>query len=88
MYRDGEELQEADEFTTSCHLRFQQAMVEIYAHFYIPDTNRNQYLTHRKAMFRVTDLVKERLRIADTTIATLSSNLVEGLRPGRTEVQV
>ena len=65
-----------------------QAVVEIYAHFYIPDTSRNAYLTHRKAMFRVTDLVRERLRIADTSIAMLSGNLVEGLRPGRTEVQV
>ena len=144
-----EESARPEDFTTTCHLRFQQTEVEVYAHFRVPDDNRNQFLVHKKvnlnfhcdhfmtkrkyvlvtfyvlslcsllspkhekvkklfwqrvhshenifllcneirfqAQIRVTDLVKDKLRIADTSIATLSSNIVEGVSPGRTEVQV
>ncbi len=41
-----------------------------------------------QAQIRVTDLVNDKLRIADTSIATLSGTVVEGVSPGRTEVQV
>ena len=78
-----------EEFATTCHLRFQQSVVEVYARFLIPDSNnKHQFLVHRKAFYRVTDLVKGSLRIADTTIAMLTGNIVQGLRTGRTEIQV
>lgn len=85
---DYDDDEDDDEFSQSCHLKFQQGIVNVYAHFSLPDETRSQYLTHRKAAFRITDLVQDRLRIADTSIASLSDNVVEGLRPGRTEVQV
>jgi len=77
-----------EEFATTCHLRFQQSVVEVYARFLIPDSAKHEFLVHRKAFYRVTDLVKDRLRIADTNIAALSGNMVQGLRTGRTEIQV
>ena len=46
------------------------------------------YLVHRKAMFRVTEQVQERLRVADESIAVMTGLVVEGMRDGRTEVQV
>ena len=39
-------------------------------------------------MYRVTDLVLNNLRIADQSVARLDGNVVEGLQPGNTEVQV
>ncbi len=41
-----------------------------------------------QAQIRITDLVVDKLRIADTSIATLSENIVQGVSPGRTEIQV
>ena len=61
---------------------------QVYAHFYVPEEVGSQFLVHRKALMRVTDLVKDRMRIADSSIAVLSGNVVEGVRPGRTEIQV
>ena len=83
-----EEVARREEYTTSCHLRFQQAVVEVFARFYVPDSSRDQFLVHRKALLRITELVTVQLRIADASIATLNGNVVEGLRPGRTEIQV
>ena len=62
--------------------------MEVFARFYVPDSSRDQFLVHRKALLRITDLVNDQLRIADASIATLNGNVVEGLRPGRTEIQV
>ena len=45
---------------------------------------------HRKALFRVTPLVRGRLRVADESIAYMSNGgaTVDAIRDGRTEVQV
>ena len=77
-----------EEFSVTCNLRFQVASVQIYARFFVPDGVKNQYMVSRKALFKVTDLVKDRLRIADTSIAALEGTVIEGLQPGRTEIQV
>ena len=65
------------------------SILQVYAHFYVPEEDvGTQFLVHRKALMRVTDLVRPRMRIADSSIAVLSGNVVEGVRPGRTEIQV
>ena len=46
-----EESARPEDFTTTCHLRFQQTEVEVYAHFRVPDDNRNQFLVHKKVNF-------------------------------------
>ena len=59
--------------------------------FTVPDGEAHSMnLVHRKALFRVTNLVRARLRVADETIAVMSNGgmTVDGLRDGRTEVQV
>jgi transmembrane protein 132 len=77
-----------EDFSVTCSLRYQQSFVDVYARFKVPDGVRSQFLVHQKALFRVTDLVENRLRIADTSIATLEGRVIEGLQPGRTEIQV
>ena len=47
-----EESARPEDFTTTCHLRFQQTEVEVYAHFRVPDDNRNQFLVHKKVNFQ------------------------------------
>jgi transmembrane protein 132 len=75
-------------------LRFQSAVTEVYARFVLSSSGDGtsspvSYLIHRKALFRVTHLVRHQLRIADTTVARLrDGNIVDGVKPGRTEVQV
>ena len=44
-----EEMSRPEDFTTTCHLRFQQTEIEVYAHFRVPDDNKNQFLVHKKA---------------------------------------
>ena len=72
----------------SCDVRYQSAIVEVYASFMMADKPQSRYMVNRRAQFRVTDLVGSQLRVADSTIATLEGNIVEGLLPGRTSVQV
>jgi len=60
----------------------------VYTSFALADTPHNRFLAGRKAMFRVTDLVQSQLRLANTSVAVLDGNIIEGLQPGRTEVQV
>ncbi|CAH1801046.1 unnamed protein product [Owenia fusiformis] len=75
----------------SCHLRFQQTTPEVYARFYLPDAispDRKSYFFNKKAYFRVTDMVRERMRVADTHIAALKDKIIMGKKPGRTEIQV
>ena len=76
-----------DEYQTKCHLRYQQADIKVYTHFVAPEGTRNQYMGHRKALLDVTDLVKGRLRVADSSIAMLDDSVVVGVKPGRTEIQ-
>ena len=77
-----------EEFSVTCNLRVQQATVHVYAQFFVPDGDRKLYLVHRKALLRVTELVQSRMRIADTSVASLDGTVIEGLKPGRTEIQV
>lgn len=73
----------------ACHLRFQSSVVEVYARFVVTDDLGKpvQYLVHRKAQVRVTEHVEGMLRVADTSVASLDGQVVEGLQPGRTEIQ-
>ncbi|XP_050408107.2 transmembrane protein 132E [Patella vulgata] len=71
-----------------CRLRVQQSKVEVYARFIIQSASRTDFFHNRKAYLRVTDLVRDRLRIADSRVATLNGTVIQGLRQGRTEVQV
>jgi len=69
--------------------RFQSAVANAYTRFVLSDVQPTVYLLHRKASFRVTHLVKNQLRAADSSIASLrNGNVVDGLKIGRTEIQV
>jgi len=46
------------------------------------------YMVHRKAQFHVTELVRAQLRVSDQSVAQLRGNVVDGIKPGRTEIQV
>jgi hypothetical protein len=85
----------------SCEPRYQSASVEVYASFSVADApHGRRHLVGRDALLAVTELVRSELRIADPTVAALSDGvgsdidgssnlvLVEGLQPGRTEIQV
>ena len=77
-----------EDLDLTCQLRYQQSEVEVYARFVLDDQDRKQYYIHRKALFRVTDDMLERLRVADVSVAELRGNIVVGLKPGRSEIQV
>lgn len=79
---------QAEDLTSTCHPAYQQAVVEVYASFAVPDDNHHQYLIHRKALLRVTDLVMGSLRVANPSVASLRGNVVEGLKPGLTDIHV
>jgi len=48
------------------------------------------YMLHRKALFRLTELLRDRIRLSDESIARLRAGgtVVDGLKPGVTEIQV
>lgn len=77
-----------DDLSLSCQLRYQSAVVEVYTRFVMSDITQNPYMLHRKAQFRVTDFVRNRLHINDPTVAQLRGNVVDGIKPGRTDIQV
>jgi len=91
LQEDGQPREGKEDYSATCRLRYQTALVEVYARFTVPDGDEHSlYLVHRKALFRVTSLVRSRLRVADESIAAMSNGgrTVDGLRDGRTEVQV
>ena len=45
-------------------------------------------LCFSKALFSVTDLVVDALRVADTSIARITGNILQGVKAGSTEIQV
>jgi len=54
-----------------------------------PDSGRREYYPSRGYELDITQLVAAHgLRVADPKIATLKGNILQGLMPGRTEVQV
>jgi len=72
------------------NLRFQSSVIDVYARFVLIDEHAaTSYLLHRKAQFLVTDIVHSLLQVADETIARLrNEKVVDGVKPGRTSVQV
>lgn len=80
---------EADAPSQRCALRYQQAMLEVYARFHYPQGDRSVFYGNSKANFRITELVKGRIRVSDPRIAELDDGaVISGKQPGRTEIQV
>lgn len=77
-----------DPHRSMCRLRYQQTTVDVYASFCILENGKLQYYTGKKTYLRVTDLVKDRLRMSDPRIASLNGNIIVGQAPGLTEIQV
>jgi len=73
-----------------CEMRYQTAVVDVYATFSVSDTPHSRYLVRHGAYLHVTDLVRSELRVADPSLAMFTDgNLaVEGVQPGQTQVQV
>ncbi|XP_053200215.1 transmembrane protein 132E-like [Panonychus citri] len=73
-----------------CKLRHQQAYINVYASFFSTDHNsgRESYLLNRKVLVKVTKLVTPFLRVTDNRITLIRSNIIEGLAPGRSEIQI
>lgn len=78
----------ADGGRSICELRMQQALVEVYARFIIDTDSGRRYFRGKKVYLRITDLVRQHLRVQDSRIATVKGTVVHGLLPGRTDVQV
>ena len=75
----------------SCRPLYQSATVDIYARFVMADIRHGSppYMLHRKALFRLTDLLRGRIRVSDESVARLrGGTVVDGLKPGVTEIQV
>ena len=66
--------------------------LQVFARFYAEDhdSGRVSYLISRKTYLLITDLVRKVMRVADPRIASLktANGYIEGLKPGKTEVQV
>lgn len=64
----------------------------MFARFYAEDhdSGRVSYLISRKTYLLITDLVRKVMRVGDPRVAVLktANGYVEGLKPGKTEVQV
>jgi len=75
----------------SCRPLYQSATVDVYARFVMADIRRGSppYMLHRKALFRLTDLLRDRIRVTDESVARLRGGMViDGLKPGVTEIEV
>ena len=77
-----------DPHRSMCRLRYQQTTVDVYASFCILENGKLQYYTGKKTYLRVTDLLKDRLKMSDPRIASLNGNVIVGQAPGLTEIQV
>ena len=64
--------------------------MKVYSRFYAEDHNsgRVSYFLSRKSYLLITDLVRKLMRIHDPRVAALKHDYVEGLKPGKTEIQV
>ncbi|XP_077995761.1 transmembrane protein 132E-like [Glandiceps talaboti] len=73
-----------------CHLRHQDAMVDVYTRFNAPDENtgHRKYLFSDSLMQRVTHLIQGQMKVADKKIAGIHGHQVIGLFPGTTNVEV
>lgn len=72
----------------ACDARYQLSMLEVYASFISTSGLNKQYLIKHEAKFRLTDLLLSQIRVTDPTVITLKGNVVEGLKPGLSEIQV
>lgn len=72
----------------SCSLRFQQALVDVYVKFYIATSAGYDYFINRQAALKITHLLKNQMRVADSRIVSLEDSILQGQSPGLTEVQV
>jgi len=77
-----------EDMAASCDVRYQSAVIEVFAAFTMADTPQSRHLGDRGAQFYVTDLVGSQLRVVDLTVATLEGHVVQGLQAGRTQIQV
>lgn len=79
-----------EESRPACRLRYQQTAVDVFAKFIAVDdeSGREFYLLDRRSAFRITELVEDYLRVADSRIAMLKGRIVQGQSTGRTEVQI
>ena len=73
---------------SGCELRMQQSTVAVFTRFIIDTNTGRRYYRGKKVYLRVTDLVRDQLRVADPDIASIKGTVVWGHLPGRTEVQV
>lgn len=76
--------------SSSCRLKYQQSYVRIETRFLSTDfdSGRQSSLLNRKISFDVTPLVLPFTRVKDARIAFLKGQVVEGLSPGKTVIQV
>lgn len=75
----------------TCRPLYQSATVDVYARFVMADIRHGSppYMLHRKALFRLTNLLRDRIRLSDESVARLrGGTVVDGLKPGVTEIQV
>lgn len=76
------------QYGKSCQLRLQQALVDVYAKFYIATPAGYDYFVNRQAALKITDLMENQLRVADPRIVSLENKVLQGQSPGLTEIQV
>ena len=62
----------------------------MFARFYAEDhdSGRVSYFLSRKTYLLITELVRKVMRVQDPRVASLKTNYVEGMKPGKTELQV
>ncbi|KAH9525251.1 hypothetical protein Btru_000831 [Bulinus truncatus] len=72
-----------------CQSKYQQTLIDVYARFTISAPGESPlYFRNRKIYIRVTNLVRDRLKVANPNIARIVGSTVQGVSPGLTEVQV
>lgn len=67
--------------------------LQVYGRFLAQDqdSGRTSYFISRKTYLKITDVVSDYLRVSDTQVALIkgpSSSSIQGVGPGRTEIQV
>ncbi|OXA52948.1 hypothetical protein Fcan01_12010 [Folsomia candida] len=93
--RDGDDEEEDSELEDKfhCRPRYQHTRVDVYGRFLAQDqdSGRTSYFISRKTYLKITDLVSDYLRASDTQVAVIkgpSSSSIQGVGPGRTEIQI
>ncbi|KAK3084625.1 hypothetical protein FSP39_016486 [Pinctada imbricata] len=71
-----------------CKLRYQQSLLDVYIKFYIETPTGREYYKGRQASLKVTNILKNQLRVSDPRIVSLKGKVLQGLSQGRTEIQV